>query len=142
MAGCAVLSYFIWLSLRPVEIIAVHQRDNYSDILVRSFPLTDKGKITWWLENQELLKNYHNIPEPDSHGLFTVNFWLFGEGYKEEGKYDRLCFNDMKTKVNCIEKDAVFSVNRDSQNRIHFTTYNGKNYLLKENGEIENFFYK
>lgn len=36
---------FFWWSQRPVEIIAVHQKNNYSDILVKNFPFTDKQKI-------------------------------------------------------------------------------------------------
>ena len=56
LAVCVLLGYRIWLCLRPVEIVAVHQENNYSDVLVRSFPPTDKGKISWWLENKNMLK--------------------------------------------------------------------------------------
>lgn len=142
LTSCALLGYFFWLSLRPVKIVAVHQDDNFSDVLVKNFPFTDRGKISWWLKNKEILKKKYNIPQPASYGNFTIMFWSFGDGYKEEGKYDRLCFKDMKTKVNCIEKDAIFSVNNDSQNRIHFTVYDGKNYLLKENGEVVEYEYE
>ena len=135
------LSYALWQSLSPVEIVAVHQRNNFSDVLVKNFPFTDKGKINWWLKNKEILKKKYNIPQPASYGNFTITFWSFGDGYKEEGKYDRLCFKDMNTRVNCIEKEAIFSVNNDSQNRIHFTVYDGENYLLKENGEVVEFEY-
>lgn len=136
------LGYVLWRLLSPVEVIAVHQRNNFSDVLVKNFPFTDRGKISWWLKNKEILKTKYNIPQPASYGNFTIMFWSFGDGYKEEGKYDRLCFKDMKTKVNCIEKDAIFSVNNDSQNRIHFTVYDGENYLLKENGEVVEYEYE
>ncbi|AML59333.1 hypothetical protein AXX16_3642 [Serratia rubidaea] len=53
-----------------------------------------------------------------------------------------MCFDDMDTKINCIEKDAVFSVNNDSRNRIHFTTYSGDDYLLKDNGEVVSYEYR
>ncbi|MTD39413.1 DUF943 family protein, partial [Erwinia sp. CPCC 100877] len=56
LAGFALLIYWIWLCLRPVEIVAVHQESNYSDVLVRNFPLTNKGKINWWLKNKDMLK--------------------------------------------------------------------------------------
>ncbi|WP_147194554.1 DUF943 family protein [Pantoea sp. CCBC3-3-1] len=136
------LGYVLWRLLSPVEVIAVHQRNNFSDVLVKNFPFTDRGKISWWLKNKEILRKKYNIPQPASYGNFTIMFWSFGDGYKEEGKYDRLCFKDMKTKVNCIEKDAIFSVNNDSQNRIHFTVYDGENYLLKENGEVVEYEYE
>jgi len=32
LAVCLLLSYWIWLCLRPVEIVAVHQENNYSDV--------------------------------------------------------------------------------------------------------------
>jgi hypothetical protein len=135
LAGCALLVYFLWLSLRPVEIIAVHQRNNYSDVLVKNFPFTDRGKINWWLKNKDFLKEKYAIPKPASYGNFTITFWLFGDGYKEEGKYDRLCFHDMKTKENCIEKDAVFSVDKSENLGIAFTVYDGT-YILKGNGNV------
>ncbi|MGV3345410.1 DUF943 family protein [Enterobacteriaceae bacterium LUAb1] len=131
-----IVSYFLWSSMRSVEIIAVHHREsNFSDILVRHFPFTDKGKITWWLENKSRLEKEFNIPDVGPDGFFYITFWNFGDGYKEEGKYDRLCFDDMKTKINCIEKDAVFSVNTDREKRIFFTVYDGT-YLMKKQGEI------
>lgn len=65
-------------------------------------------------------------------------FWLFGEGYKETDGYDRLCFDDMNPPLNCIEKDAVFSVSNSSNLGTIFTVYNGK-YQLKNNGDIIKF---
>lgn len=110
LIGSVLLGYFFWLSLRPVEIISVHQRNNYSDILVRNFPFTEKGKINWWLENRDMLKAKYSIPKPASDGFYTIIFWDFGDGYKEEGKYDRLCFSDMNTTKNCIEKEKYMTI--------------------------------
>lgn len=137
LAGCVLLGYWLWLSLHPVEIVAIHHRSSgFSDVLVTSFPPTDKGKINWWLKNKDTLKDKYDIPKPDSDGYFYVTFWLFGEGYKKEGKYDRLCFDDMKIKVNCIEKDAVFSVDKSRNMGVMFTVYDGGNYRLDHNGDI------
>ena len=48
---------FLWLSLRPVTIIAVHHRSSgFSDVLVNHFPFTTKGKIAWW---QKFLTSTH-----------------------------------------------------------------------------------
>ena len=49
-------SYVSWLDSTPVKIIAVHQEENFSEVLVRNFPITDTGKIKWWVKNKELLK--------------------------------------------------------------------------------------
>ncbi|EIR87473.1 hypothetical protein YPPY46_4383, partial [Yersinia pestis PY-46] len=48
LLGSILLGYFFWLSLRPVEIVAIHKDGNFSAVLVRDFPVTDKGKINWW----------------------------------------------------------------------------------------------
>ncbi|WP_158782141.1 DUF943 family protein [Pantoea sp. BAV 3049] len=135
LGGCLV-GYTLWSSLRPVEIVAIHNRSSgFSDVLVRNFPFTDKGKINWWLKNKDTLKDKYNIPAPESDGSFNITFWLFGEGYMEEGKHDRLCFDEMKSKENCIEKDAAFSVSNSINLGTFFTVYDGK-YQLKKNGSI------
>ncbi len=137
LAGCVLPSYWIWLSLRPVEIIGVHHRgSNFSAVLVENPPITDKGKINWWMENKTIFKEKYNVPNSAQDGSFSVTVWLFGDGYKEEGKYDRFCFNDMKTKKNCIEKDAVFTVTNSKNRGTVFTIYDGGNYRLGQNGDI------
>ncbi|WP_409335185.1 DUF943 family protein [Cedecea neteri] len=135
LAVCVLFCYGQWFFFRPVEIVAVHQRNTYSSILVKNLPFTKKGKINWWLENKEMLKAKYDIPRPASYGGYTIIFWLFGEGYKEEGKYDRLCFDDMKTKVNCIDKDSVFSIDYSKNMGLEFTFSDGI-YRLEENGNL------
>jgi hypothetical protein len=132
-----LLGYWLWLSLPPVEIVAVHREGSHSSVLVKSFPLTDKGKINWWLKNKEMLKSKYNIPVPDADGSFTVVFWYFGDGYKEEGKYDRRCFEDMKTKVNCIDKDKAFTVWNSQSNVISFGVNDGEYRINKEGAMIK-----
>lgn len=129
LACSTLLVYLLWLLFRPVEIVAVHSHNTFSDVLVKSFHFTDKGKIDWWLANRAMLKEQYNIPDPDKDGSFSITFWLFGDGYKEEEDEDRLCFDDMKTKKRCIEKDAVFTVSHNWYNQTFFTTYNGR-YML------------
>lgn len=118
--GLVVVTYSLWLLIRPAQIVAVHEDGNHSYILVNHFPFTDSGKISWWLANQKELKDIYHIPKPASYGSFTIVFWSFGDGYKKEGKYDRFCFIDMATDVNCIEKDAVFSVSKSTNSGTRF----------------------
>ena len=80
------------------------------------------------------------MPNPDKEGSFYLTFWLFGDGYKEEEKYDRLCFKDMKTKANCIDKDAIFSIDNSINMGMVFRTYDGT-YRLQKNGEIVKYVY-
>ena len=122
-----------WINLRPVEVVAVHQDDQLTYILVRNFPLTDKGKITWWLAHANELKAKYAIPRPGPYGLYSISFWDFGDGYKEDA-FDLFCFSDMKTKKNCVEKNFVFMVNNTSDGTVVFTTDVDK-YTLK-NGKM------
>ncbi|MGV3346993.1 DUF943 family protein [Enterobacteriaceae bacterium LUAb1] len=135
LVAAGISGYCLWLSLRPVSIVAVHQDGNSSDVLVRNFPFTDKGKINWWLKNKNMLKEKYNIPQPEKEGNFTVIFWLFGDGYKETDGYDRLCFDDMSPPLNCIDKNRVFSANHSRNRGISFNTSSGI-YRMKENGQI------
>ncbi|MGD9425642.1 DUF943 family protein [Pantoea sp. NSTU24] len=135
LVAVGIFGYFIWLSLRPVEIVAVHQDGNSSDVLVKNFPFTDKGKMSWWLKNKNMFKDKYNIPQPEKDGNFTVIFWLFGDGYKETDGYDRLCFDDMHPPLNCIDKNRVFSANHSRNMGISFNTSRGI-YRMKKNGQI------
>ncbi|WP_313655816.1 DUF943 family protein [Pantoea sp.] len=135
ITSCALAGYFWWLASRPVEIIAIHQEGNFSEVLVKSFPFTDKAKINWWLANKDALKIKYNIPSPSAPGSFYVNFWDFRDGYKEQGKYDRRCFDDMHTAKNCIDKNVVFSVENNRKKEILFTVYDGR-YRMEKNGKI------
>ncbi|WP_294911941.1 DUF943 family protein [Tatumella sp. UBA2305] len=135
LAVCVTPGYWIWLCLRPVEIVSVHQENNYSDVLVRSFPPTDKGKILWWLENKNMLKEKHGIPKPGSDGSFVVVFWDFGDGYKETDGYDDLCFNDMKPPMNCIEKNSLLMV-RNSENTGSYFVLDSGTYRMNNKGNI------
>ncbi|UNK26979.1 DUF943 family protein [Serratia plymuthica] len=136
LVGCSLAGYMLWLTLRPVKIVSVHKDENFAHVLVRNFPFTDKGKISWWLENKNILKINYDIPNPAPYGSFTVNFWDFGEGYKEEGKHDRRCFDDIKTNKNCIDKNLLLSIKRIKYGDTLFIVYDGDNYRLEKNGEI------
>ncbi|WP_312467696.1 DUF943 family protein [Pseudescherichia sp.] len=130
IAGVLLLA---WFNLRPVEVVTVHQDNNFADILVHNFPLTDKGKIAWWLAHADALKVKYAFPRPDKYGLYSISFWDFRDGYKEDD-FDLLCFNDMKTKKNCVDKNFVFMVNNTRDGTVVFTTDIDK-YTLK-NGKI------
>ncbi|TPD97035.1 DUF943 family protein [Pantoea vagans] len=135
ICGFMLAGYFLWAERRPVEIVNVHGTGNFSDILVKNFPITDRGKINWWLKNKDALKRQYGIPKPASYGNYTVSIWLFGEGYKEDDKYDRLCFSDMKPPMNCIEKDRVFIISYSKNSGITFTVDDGE-YSLEDDGKI------
>ncbi|CAM3983556.1 hypothetical protein VA7868_03653 [Vibrio aerogenes CECT 7868] len=110
------LIYTSYLWLRPVEIIDIHQDENWSDVIVNNFPVTKSEKISWWNKNKTFLHSKYSVPAPDKNGYFHVTFWDIGSGYKADTGTDQdsdlLCFDDMKTNANCIEKNKVFEVLR------------------------------
>lgn len=121
--------YIAWPFMQPVKIIAIHRDGDYSSILVKNFPLTDRGKITWWLQNKESIKKRYSIPEPASYGSYTIIFWDFGDGYKEEEKYDRLCFTDIASKKNCIEKNKLMTIYKYNDEEPLFS-FNDRRYRI------------
>lgn len=133
--SCVLLGYFLWLSLRAVEVVAVHEDGEFSSVLVRNFPFTDRGKIDWWIKNNAILKEKYNIPEPASDGFFSIVFWDFGDGYKEEGKYDRRCFADMKPPINCIDKNSLLMVNNSKNTGTYFSLDSGT-YRINDSGKM------
>ncbi|WP_313654245.1 DUF943 family protein [Pantoea sp.] len=137
MAVCSVVlaGYFLWSEYCSVKIVSVHGAGNFSDVLVKNFPITDRGKIDWWLKNKDALKQKYDIPKPASYDNYTVSIWLFGEGYKEDDGYDRLCFSDMAPPLNCIEKDRVFIISYSKNSGLTFTVEDGE-YRMKDSGEI------
>ncbi|MGV3346572.1 DUF943 family protein [Enterobacteriaceae bacterium LUAb1] len=131
LIGCALPGVFLWLSLRSAEVVVVHEDGSSIDILVKNFPITSKGKINWWLKNKNGLKEKYNIPKPEQDGYFIIIFWLFGDGYKETDGYDRLCFDDMKTEINCIDKNRIFSISNSKNRGTIFTVSDGE-YHIKD----------
>jgi len=127
--------YILWLWCRPVKIIAVHQSDSYSIVLVKNYPFTDAGKMEWWLKNKEMVKETYNIHKLDKQGRYHVILWDFDDGYKELDKYDRLCFEDMKPPVNCVDKNSLMIISRDKYNVTKFIGDDGV-YILQDNGLI------
>ncbi|WP_312777622.1 DUF943 family protein [Pseudescherichia sp.] len=135
---CIMLGYLLWLLLRPVKIVDVHKDGDISHILVKSFPLTDKGKINWWLENEKRIKIHYNVPQSESQKSFTVIFWDFGNGYKEKGdesKDDRFCFSDLLPPKNCIDKSKLFYISSGKDTGISFVTDHAI-YRIKKDGEL------
>ena len=136
LAAGLCASYLEW---RPVLIVGIHHRSSgFSDVLVTSLPLSDKAKIRWWLNHQDEIKDLYNVPAPEPDGTFDVTFWRFGEGYKEEGQHDCLCFDDMRIKARCIEKNSIFEVSNSRNYGLVFESGKSR-YRLVKNGDIEKF---
>ncbi|PLR32564.1 hypothetical protein CYR55_18430 [Chimaeribacter californicus] len=139
------LSFSLWWLSRPVKIGAIH-RDGYkgyATILVKNFPLTDNGAISWWNENKNRFKEKYDIPSYDEEGHYDLVFLKWDGVYRtlpdtDQGS-DLRCFDDMATTKNCIKKDGiVFSISKFDGGKIMYRTRNSNTYIqLKEQSEIK-----
>jgi hypothetical protein len=125
LIACFYIVHPIFFS---TKIIGVHQNGNWTDVVVKNFPITDRGKVEWWKKNLTQLKLRYNTPEIDPYdGGFEISIWDIGNGYQKEApKQDwmapsvdtsyLICFDDMKMDANCVEKDRLLSIShyRDS----------------------------
>ena len=148
LSGVMATAYFIcasWQDFEPVEIVAVHKNKVVSNVLVKNFPVTDRGKLDWWQKNHAWLKEKYGVPEFAQDGSFSVWFWRFGDGYKKLPTHDFrlsvntpqfLCFREMKTEKNCIEKDPLLTVDTGSDGSIYYTLFEGS-YRQRPGGKIE-----
>lgn len=120
--------------LRNSEIMIVDQELNFSNIAVKSIPLTESGKITWWNENKEHLRKKYNIPKPASNGDWYVNIWDYGDGFKSKPKgdirifnsdtQDMMCFDNDENK--CIDKKMIMRVENNKDGSISIEIGNNK----------------
>lgn len=135
LVAMALGGFLLFFLCRPMNIIAVHQMKYYTIILVKNYPITDIGKMEWWIKNKNEVQAKYNILRPEKDGSYNVILWDFGEGYKEEGKYDRLCFDDMNSPKNCVDKKSLVIISYNKDKETKFTVDDGI-YVLQENGLI------
>ena len=135
----AVIVFSLWDSIYPVKIIDVHRstdRMGYDDIIVDHFPLTDRGRINWWLSQQEMLKKKYNIPAGQR---FVLTVWDVGDGYlRDSPREDYFCFPDMTSEKNCIEKNILLEVSFrfPESNKIRFFVGDNMYVMDKKDGSI------
>lgn len=119
-----ILLYFC--IFRMPEIIFVHQNREYTDIVVRNFPLTKVGKLHWWEKNRSSLKEKYGIPIPNENGNYDIIFLDGDNGFKAMpigstlfsfGTNDLYCFEEIKSKENCIEKDRFMEIQNWRDNK-------------------------
>ncbi|QKJ88513.1 DUF943 family protein [Paramixta manurensis] len=119
-AGASWVGY---QKMHPTTIVAIHKDtddNDFTDVLIKNPPFTDKGKLAWWKANQEMFKEKYAVPTPRPDGRFSIYIWDFSDGYKEVEKYDRLCFNDMKTSKNCIDKNWLMTISKSRNGKIKY----------------------
>lgn len=134
-----VIVFSLWEDIYPVKIIDVHRSTNslgYDDIIVDHFPLTDRGRINWWLSQRDMLKKKYNIP---SGQRFVLMVWDVGDGYlRDSPREDYFCFPDMTSEKNCIEKNNLLEVTFrfPESNKIRFYVGDNMYVMNKKDGSM------
>ncbi|UYU31145.1 DUF943 family protein [Siccibacter colletis] len=137
-AGIIILTaliLLIWITLRTPEIKAVHRESYFTSVLIENPPLTARGALTWWRENQAMLKAQYHIPQEDCDQVFYLSLWDFADGYKEEEDKDRLCFDDMPAPRNCIDKKWVMTVSRARNGKRIYVQAGTRTWVQSDGGE-------
>lgn len=113
-----VLIFFLGVIRKP-EIMLVQQDDNFTDIVVKNFPLTQFGKMMWWKNNRAIIKENYNSPRPDKYGNYHIVIWDGNDGFRKmpvgstflsSGTHDLYCFSVPDSGESCIEKNIVMGI--------------------------------
>ncbi|EBA5557950.1 DUF943 family protein [Salmonella enterica] len=129
--------FLLWL-YQPVKMI-FSERNIGLDLVVEHFPLSDQGRISWFLKHrQEIEDKYNTSGEP----FYSITIWDIGDGFKtlDHNTHDDLyCFNQIKVKDNCIEKNILLNVSFYNGG-VYFSPDGGNyKYRLDKNGNVEEF---
>lgn len=131
--------YNLW-TLRKVNIIYIDSyKDMMLDIVVDHLPLTDKGRIEWFLENKRKLQKKH--PEFNEN-TYEIVFLDIGEGFmssRDNYHEDLRCFESLKKEKNCIQKNDLLVIHFYDGGVTDFDIgFGGPAYRVYSNGKIEN----
>ena len=129
------IGFYIYKNNDSVQVVAVHHDKYTAEILVDRLPESEKARIEWWLHNKKIIMSHYGIRPIDSGGPDYITIYQFGIGYLPAGKEDLLCFSDIKSERNCIDKNILMTVSRT---RAGFERVSFKNsaYIVSRNGTI------
>lgn len=131
---------FSWFQL-PVKIVSAVREGSRIYLFVDHFPMTDKARIAWWLDNKELLKEKYNVPFIGSKYPWTVLIGEAGDGFQflqhRASDNDLRCFDSLKPGANCIEKKWLLWISHYNQTDTSYSMGDNLYVQLGENAEIK-----
>lgn len=128
--------YLLFNVYRPIEVVAVYHDKNYVDVIVKNFPSDDKDKIAWWLDNNKMLTERASFSMPPSDSRYFITLWDYGDGFQKKTDDDMLCFTQIKSDINCIDKQALLIISNNYVGDVFFTVDNAR-YRLANDKIIE-----
>jgi len=139
IVALAMLLLFCVSFFSSPKVLAIHASEANKELLVKNIPFTDSDKIEWWDNN-----GVKTISSPET---YNVSIWKF------DGKYQKLaprnsgafpdhdtdyllCFDDMKTEENCIDKSTWIMEITKTKDGYTYYRLDGKSYYRKPSGEL------
>ncbi|SQK73923.1 DUF943 family protein [Tatumella ptyseos] len=131
-----IIAYCILIAVRPAKIVRV---DN-STVFVEHLPMTNKGKLSWWLKSKELLQNkYHIINPPDNFTVIIMNFDDYEKlpkGVRDGSIDDYTCFDDNNGEQKKCVYNSIAIVVRGSVDGKVFINIGDKTYIQSSDGRV------
>ncbi len=131
-----IIAYCILIAVRPAKIVRV---DN-STVFVEHLPMTNKGKLSWWLKNKESLQNkYHIINPPDNFTVIIMNFDGYEKlpkGVRDGSIDDYTCFDDNNGEQKKCVYNSIAIVVRGSVDGKVFINIGDKTYIQSSDGRV------
>ena len=115
-----LIGFYLWRDNVSVNIIAIHQTKYTAEIVVDRLPLTERSLIKWWAGNRKEIESKYRIASLENGGPDYITIYKFGDGYKKEGKEDRLCFPNVEPPRNCIDKNILMTIWRTRDGGIKY----------------------
>lgn len=139
IVALAMLLLFYVSFFSSPKVLAIHGSEANKELLVKNIPFTDSDKIEWWDNN-----GVKTISSPET---YNVSIWKF------DGKYQKLaprnsgafpdhdtdyllCFDDMKTEENCIDKSTWIMEITKTKDGYTYYRLDGESYYRKPSGEL------
>lgn len=139
IVALALLLLFYVSFFSSPKVLAIHGSEANKELLVKNIPFTDSDKIEWWDNN-----GVNTISSPET---YNVSIWKF------DGKYQKLaprnsgvfpdhdtdyllCFDDMKTEENCIDKSTWIMEITKTKDGYTYYRLDGESYYRKPSGEL------
>ena len=111
--------FYFYINRQNVTLVDAHYNGHTAQILVDRLPFSHSAKIYWWEKNKDAIRNKYHIPD-DEAGPSLITIYAFGEGYKEEGKEQQRCFEEVKPPRNCIDKKILMTIWRTREGGIKY----------------------
>ena len=140
--GVLFFSYALWFFFRETIIVGVHKEGDAAYILVKNPPLLDSTKLKWWKEKSKYINENYHIPVNSRYGFILI--MDYGKGYqllpsdkRLSSVYpsDYICFDDMKTRINCLYKNWIMSISNKANGELNIKIKKNS-YTLKKDGSV------